>query len=193
MSLDVSELMVAVGGEVPEPDQTKVEQLRMDKSLEIPKELTDMDLWANYCNDELYEMDKAVRAYIKDTQWQREKKGGTRTTASLVFAYIFGRQPTPEDGHIFRTLHKVLMYYCSSYTGQTSLHGKKVNRVYKFNKYIKAQKRPMSLRLRLEEMGENGSSRLWSPGPDEKRDKRAPRRGHRKDGAGDDGGDGSRS
>lgn len=187
MALDVSELVVAVGGEPPEPDMTQVERMRMDKSLEIPKELTDVELWTNFTNDELYEMDKHVRAYIKETQWVREKNGGSKTTASLVFAYIFGRQPEPKDGSSMKVLHRLLEYYCSSYTGTTSINGKRVNRVYKFKKYVRGNKRPMSLRLRLEESDKYGKLGLWSKGPDERRDKREVRRRNRKDGDGEDG------
>lgn len=197
MSLDVSELIVAVGGELPEPDTTKIEQLRMAKELEIPKQLTNVELWANFCNDELYEMDKLFRKFLLETQWSREKNGGQKVTASLVFAYLFGRKPGPSDGSVCRLLHKVMMYYCTSYKGRTTFQGQKVERLYIFSKYTaknaNEMKRPISLRLRLEERDKYGPNRLWAKGPDAYRDKREVRRRNRKDGSESDGGDGSDS
>jgi hypothetical protein len=32
-----------------EPDQTIIERLRFDDALEVPHQLTDVDVWLNYC------------------------------------------------------------------------------------------------------------------------------------------------
>lgn len=149
--LDTSELMEAIGGPSQEPEKDIIERLRFDEALEIPVEITDLELWANYTNDDLYAMDKKVREFIKKTRYRKEKNGNYKTTASMVFAWIYGRQPTPHDGSACRILHMLLKYYCSSYTGPTTFGGKKVNRVYKFTKYGATCRRPYSLRLRLEE------------------------------------------
>lgn len=182
--LDFSALTEAISREDQRSDpdvDNVVERLRDDDALEIPIELTDLDLWVNYMNDDLYYMDKKVREFLKKTRYKRQAKGGYRTTASVVFAWIYGRRPEPRDGSVCRLLHTLLKYYCTSYTGKTTFHGKPVDRVYRFSKYATNSKRPYSLRLRMEES--NGEGDVFKSGPDSKVDKRAHRgRADRKDG-----------
>ena len=153
--LDVSLLYDAVGGnrrQFEKPDQDIVERLRFDDSLDVPIELTDLDMWANYVNDDLYAMDKKIREFLKKIRYTREKKGGYRTTVPIVFAWIYGRKPEPKDSGACRMLHELMRYYCTSYTGKETTHkGKKVTRAYNFSKYATENRRPYSLRLRLEE------------------------------------------
>lgn len=184
--LDSSELFEAIGGVETEPDRDIIERFRFDDSLQIPIELTDLDLWANYVNDDLYVMDKKIREFFSKTRWKRENKGGYKTTASVMFAWIYGRKPTPHDGAACRVIHMLLKYYCTSYTGQTTFQGKPVNRVYKFSKYATRNKRPYSLRLRLEEMKDGQDPWRRSPGAD--KDKRSyGRRTDKQDGPSENG------
>jgi hypothetical protein len=182
--LDTSELLNAVAIEKQRrgPDEDIIERFRSDDALEVPIELTDLDLWSNYVNDDLYEMDVMVREFIKRTRYKRQAKNGYRTTASVVFAWIYGRQPEAADGAACRLIHTLLKYYCSSYTGATTFHGKPVTRVYRFTKFAGNSKRPYSLRLRLEE-AKGGSDGIFRQGPDSKVDKRTyGRRANRPDG-----------
>ena len=185
MLLDTSELTNAVSSQRQRDDpyvDDIVERLRHDDALEVPLELTDLDVWSNYMNDDLYTMDVKVREFLKRTRYKRQSKNGYRTTASAVFAWIYGRQPEPGDGAACRILHELLRYYCTSYTGKTTYHGKPVNRVYRFTKFATNSKRPYSLKLRIEETrGENHA--IFRDGPDSKIDKRSRRRrADRKDG-----------
>lgn len=175
--LDTSALFDAVGGEKQEPDENIVDRLRFDDALNVPIELTNAEMWANYINEDLYEMDKKVREYLKKTTWQR-RKGGFKTTASLVFAWIYGRQPKAEDSAACRMLHELLKYYCTEYTaGATTFMGKKVSRVYKFSKYSFDKRRPYSLKLRLEEA--NDGQNPWRQSPvDDSKKRRHGRREH---------------
>lgn len=150
-----------------------ISRLRDDDALEVPVELTDIELWSNYVNDDLYEMDVKVREFLSRTRYKREKNGGYRTTVPAVFAWIFGRQPLPADGSACRLLHELLRYYCTSYTGRTTYRGKPVNRVYRFSRFSCVNKRPYSLRLRMEEA--NGSGDVFRNGPNQGADKRAHR------------------
>lgn len=150
--LDASELFDAVGGQkIERPDVDIIHRFREDDALAVPIELTDMDVWANYVNDDLYVLDKKIREFFRKTMHKRVEHGGMRTTVSVVFAWIFGRQVEPRDGYTCRILHTLLKYYCTSYTGQTTYGGKKVSRVYNFSKYAVSSKRAYSLRLRMEE------------------------------------------
>lgn len=159
--LDTTELFDAVGGKPQEPEENIISRFRFDDSLNVPIELTDADLWANYVNDDLYVMDKKIREFLKKTRYKREhsKKKMFRTTASLIFAWIYGRQPEASDGAACRMIHELLKYYCTSYTGTTTYMGKKVNRVYEFSRYATTNKRPYSLKLRLEES--DGTKNIW--------------------------------
>ena len=167
--LDSSKLFEAIGGDRQEiPDQSIIDRLRFDDSFNVPIELTDADMWANYINDDLYEMDKKIREFLKRTTYKR-RKGGYRTTASLVFAWIYGRQPGPADGAATRRVHELLKYYCTSYTGTTTYMGKRVSRVYRFSKYAFDSRRPYSLKLRLEEIDEGRNPWRQSPVDDSKK------------------------
>lgn len=165
--LDCSQLF-----DTPESaDEDLIKQLREAEDMEIPVELTDLDLWSNYTNEELYLLDKKVREFFKKTRYKRKSKNGYRTTAQVVFTWIFGRKPAPADGAICRTIHTLLKYYCTSYTGKTTFNGKPVNRVYNFTKYATNNRRPYSLRLRIEESGEHNA--VFRESPDASKDKRA--------------------
>jgi len=172
--LDTSELMAAISREDQRRDpelEDVVGRFRDDDALDVPIELTDLDLWCNYMNDDLYEMDIKVREFLKKTRYKRQSKGGYRTTVAVVFAWIYGRQPTPRDGSVCRLLHQLLKYYCTSYTGITTFHGKPVNRVYRFSKFAANEKRPYSLRLRME-LTKGDSNAVFRQGPNHKADKR---------------------
>ena len=45
-TLDTSELLAAVGGVSDEPDLDIIERFRDDDALDVPIELTDLDLWS---------------------------------------------------------------------------------------------------------------------------------------------------
>ena len=173
--LDPSELFGAIGGEQQQPQV--LERLRFDESLGVPVELTDADMWANYINEDLYDLDKKVREFLKKTRYRRLKNGGYRTTAALVFAWIYGRQPEASDGSACRMLHELLKYYCTSYTGTTTYMGKKVSRVYEFSPYATQGRRPYSLKLRLEESSARQDPWRGSPIDDSKK-RRNGRRKH---------------
>lgn len=175
MALDSSELFEFLGGTESEPDQDIITRLRFDDALDIPVELTDIEMWSNYINDDLYYLDKKIREYFKVTRMKREKKGNKmfRTTSSAMFAWIYGRKATPKDSYVCRMIHMLLRYYCTEYTGKNSFQGVKVPHVYKFSKYATKNKRPYSLRLRLEEAKSN--SAVWRANPTKnKRFKRRP-------------------
>lgn len=174
--LDTSKLFDAIGGEHDERENV-IDRLRFDDALNIPIELTDADLWANYINEDLYEMDKKIREFLKKTRYTRKKKGCYRTTASLVFSWIYGRQPVPEDSPVCRMINEILKYYCTSYTGATTYMGKKVPRVYEFSKYSFSNKRPYSIKLRLEEIQDGRNPWRKSPGSDKEK-RRHGRRKH---------------
>lgn len=184
--LDLSALTEAISNERQrgDPDfDPIVERLRDDDALDVPIELTDLDVWCNYMNDDLYHMDVKVREFLKKTRYQRQAKDGYRTTASVVFAWIYGRQPEARDGAACRLLHELLKYYCTSYTGATTFHGKPVTRVYRFSKFSANDKRPYSLKLRMEEA--NGRGNPFRNGPGHKDDKGPHgRRADREDGGG---------
>lgn len=174
MALDFDALNELASVEV-EPDQTIIDRLRFDDALEVPHQLTDIDMWLNYCNDDLYHMDKAIRAYINKSRWTRLTKGQMKTAVPLVFLNLFGRKPTAHDSQVCSMMHRLLDYYCTKKTGTSKIAGQRFNRVYYFSKYAMRSKRPYSLRLRLEESnGSSNSFRQYKPGEDKRAE---PRRG----------------
>ncbi len=160
--LDISELSEVIGAS-PEIDQEIVDQLRFDEELSVPWELTDAEVWANYTNDKLYVIDKKLREYFKRMRWTRERKGGMKTAVPLVFVQLFGRKATPADSGTCQILHRLMRYYCTRYTGTTTIGGKRFAHAYFFSKYSTAHKRPYSLRLRLEDCNARGVGRVFAP------------------------------
>lgn len=173
--LDISELDGALNVK-QQGREDVITRLRFDDALSIPIELTDEDMWSNYVNDDLYAMDKALREYFRKMRYVQERNKGFRTSVPLVFAFIFGRKAGPKDSAACRMLHMLMRYYCTSYTGKSSIGNQEFNAVYKFNRYTTKNKRPYSLRLRLEEANERGEGKPFVP-YGTKQDKRAPRRG----------------
>lgn len=133
-------------------DDEVVSGIRFDESLEVPFQMTDLEIWKNYMDDDLYVLDKKLREYFKKTRYRREKKGQHRTAVPLVFMWMFGRPPTNRDSQICVRLHRLMTYYCTKKTkGASTIGGKVFTHVYTFSKYATVNKRPYSLRLRIEE------------------------------------------
>lgn len=171
-----------------EPDQSIIDRLRFDDSLEIPWQITDLDLWANYVDNDLYELDKKVREFFSKNRYQRERKGQQKTAVPLVFAWIFGRPPTPADSQVCVKLHTLLRYYCTRYTGVNEIKGVRFTHVYYFSKYATKNKRPYSLRLRLETCNVNNAFTPYGSGRDKGPGARNARSADRTDGELSDGG-----
>lgn len=151
------------------PDQSIIDRLRFDDALDIPWQITDLDLWKNYTDDDLYELDRKLRQYFEKNRRQRERKKGLKTAVPLVFAWIFGRRPEAKDSQVCVKLHRLMKYYCTRYTGCSMINGVRFTRVYYFSTYSTRHKRPYSLRLRLELCNEDsflqpyGSGRVKGP------------------------------
>lgn len=151
--LNEEELWAEVDGDkLNDGRQSIIDEIRKNDLKEFPAAMTDADVWANYVNMDLYEMDVLVREWLAKTRWKREYRGGMRTTASLVFTEIFGHKPTGHDTGKCRILTKLLKYYAVRYNGPTTYQGKKVSMVYEFSKYGGVKRRPYSLKLRLEQI-----------------------------------------
>lgn len=155
-----------------EPDQDIVDRLRFDDALDVPWQLTDVDLWNNYCDDRIYELDKRIRAFLKGTRYTRETKGKFKTATPLVFLHLFGRRAEASDSQVCVDIHKILNYYCTSWAGPTAIKGQRYTKVYYFSKYSVLRKRPYSLRLRLEERNDEHAYRPYAYN----KDKHKPRR-----------------
>jgi hypothetical protein len=158
MALDISSLHGnKMDGGVP-PDiveELKAVRKRLENNDLMDYRYTDVDLWKNYTDDRLYELDRLLIKFFASTRWWRGQKKGMgefKTAAHLVFAWIFNREPRDCDSAIMRTLHKLLTFYCTRKTGQTLIGGKRVPHVYYFSRASMQKKRlPCSLRLRMEE------------------------------------------
>lgn len=145
--------------DVGEPDLPLMERMRFDDSLEIPWQMTDLDVWYNYCDEDLYQLDKLVLGLLRRTEWKRRTKGEMKMAVPQMFAILFGRMPTAKDGTVCRTMHQLLDYYCTRKTGSTTVKGKRVTRVYYFSRYSVNKRKPYSIRLRLEENNNENSFR----------------------------------
>lgn len=150
MPLDISGINDAFGLSEDPEHEAFVDKI-YDDALEFPFQLTDIDAWKNYTDDELYAVEKKFRVYLKETRSQRVQ-GKNKTALHLIFAYIYGRKPTPEDTRQNKTIKRVLEHYSTKVTGRSEIHGKPVAHVYYLTKNTHLKK-PLSLRLQLEESG----------------------------------------
>lgn len=135
----------------------------------LPLGLTEVEAWENYTNDKLYELDKMIRMWLKKTWYHRQKDGKMRTAVPILFTYLFGRPPEPKDSQTCILMHKILYYYCTRYTKRSTIKRQRFSRVYWFSKYSCKDRRPYSIRLRLEELNEGKDP--FRAGPTERRDK----------------------
>lgn len=141
----------------------------------LPLGLTEVEAWENYTNDKLYELDKMIRQWLKKTWYHRQKDGKMRTAVPILFTYLFGRPPEQKDSQTCAMMHKLLKYYCTRYTGKSTIKYQEFSRVYWFSKYSCKDRRPYSIRLRLEELDEGKDP--FRVGPTERLDKsKKPRR-----------------
>ena len=156
MALDFSELTIEKLAEQTEREEYVTHNNRVQALLdehpgfEMPAGLTDAELWENYCDEELYLLEKKLREYFKTMQYTAKNKGGYRTSCTLVFTWMFGRTPTPNDGAICRKLNRLLNFYAAKVTGETTINNKKVPRSYHISKYGTFNRRPLSVKLRME-------------------------------------------
>ena len=89
-----------------------------------------------------------------------------------MFLHLFGRRAEAADSQVCVDIHKILKYYCTSWAGPTAIKGQRYTKVYYFSKYSVQNKRPYSLRLRLEERNDEHAYRSYG----ENKDKHKPRR-----------------
>lgn len=156
MALDFTELTIETLEKQTERDEYVTHHNRVQELLdanpgfEMPAQLTDAELWENYCDEELYLLEKKLREYFKAMAHRSKTKGGYRTSCGLVFNWMFGRPAQPEDGAICRKLNRLLNFYAQKVTGRTTIQGKEVPKCYHISKYGTFARRPLSVKLRLE-------------------------------------------
>lgn len=161
MALDFSELTIEKLAEQTERDDYVTHNNRVQALLdehpgfEMPVGLTDAELWENYCDEELYLLEKKLREYFKAQQSRAKNKNGYRTSAPLVFMWMFGRQPTQKDRGITTKLNRLLNFYAAKVTGKTTINGKNVEKTYHISKYGTFKRRALSVKLRIEDCEAN--------------------------------------
>lgn len=125
-------------------------QKREESMGEMPWQLTKLEIWTNYTDDLLYELDKAIRRFLDATSAGRAYYGGQTVVVSELFKWIFGRPAEIEDSHICVKIHDIMEYYANKRTGSTTYKGKRIpSGVYKLSAHS-GSRIPYSLRLRLE-------------------------------------------
>ncbi len=153
MALDWDALDVAAFENDREDNPTNRVQKMLEESpgVELPADLTDLELWENYCDEELYLLEKKLREYFKAMMSRSVAKGGYRTSCQLVFVWMFGHKPDPKtDGPICKKLNRLLNFYAYEVTGNSQIAGKKFPKTYKISKYGTFGRRPLSVKLRME-------------------------------------------
>lgn len=141
-------------------DGDKPEKIEVATDNQALPWLTDPKAWEQYQNNRVYEVDSAVRNWIKicseNKEWKRSYRK-RRYTMGMVIEQIYGRKwdykKDAKHSHIFA---KVLAYYSSKIQKEAYISGKKVTRTVYTIAPSRLKKPPYSLRLRLEWLAERG-------------------------------------
>lgn len=117
--------------------------------------------WEQYCDEFVYEADKAVRAWIEkmmdNPSWKQPNPRNRRYTAGMIFEQAFGRKWTDSDNKYGTRWSKILQYYSSKIQKEASINGKKYTKnVYTISVSRFKRVAPFSLKLRLEWMANRG-------------------------------------
>ncbi|MBQ0159318.1 MAG: hypothetical protein KBT28_01665 [Bacteroidales bacterium] len=156
MALDFTELTIETLEKQTERDEYVTHHNRVQELLDanpgfqLPADLTDAELWENYCDEELYLLEKKLREYFLAMRSRSKSKNGYRTSCDLVFTWMFGRPPEAKDGALCKKLNRLLNFYAAKVTGATTINGKKIARCYHISKYGTFERRPLSVKLRME-------------------------------------------
>jgi len=129
-------------------------------SLKTPWEITSLEVFKNLVDPVWYELDKAVRSFLKFSSPARRTANGQTIVPKLLFAHLFG-EPYDEKARNHRRLYDKLLvlldYYCSMKAGPPITCGKQKfwTPVYYIGPAAKRVKQPpFSYKLRIEEYEE---------------------------------------
>lgn len=116
--------------------------------------------WDNYTDERLYEMDKLMRDFLRckleNAEWCRTH-WNRRMTQAMLWEALKGEKWTKEASGYTNALSKVATYYATRIQKEGYVLGKhRKRKVYTFGKKAVLNRRPLSLKLRLEEMAEAG-------------------------------------
>jgi len=117
--------------------------------------------WENYSDPLLYSWEKRVRDWIcqhaKNAQWARSAKN-RRYTMRMVIEEITGEEYDQKKfAKDVPVLRKILEYYSTKTMNGSYINGKKYSKTVYCLSHRRVQKqRPFSLKLRLEQMAEEG-------------------------------------
>ena len=118
--------------------------------------LTTPERWENYSNDLIYETDKRIREWMRSMKsvWTN-RKGMDRRYSRQMLVEILGLQDAIKTAYDNKIVSRIFAYYSTKVTGSTTINGKKVKRAYTLS-LRRLKKNPYSLRLRLEELEDEG-------------------------------------
>lgn len=111
--------------------------------------------WDNYSDPLVYEVDKRLRAWIKEMRpaWRsRRGKGLDRRFQFATLMEIIGIEIDEEVRKNYQKIARIFAYYSSKVSKQTRIDGVKKKGVYTISP-ARVDKQPYSLKLRMEEFG----------------------------------------
>lgn len=118
--------------------------------------LTTPEHWENYSDDAIYEADKRIREWIQSMRSKWSRRGLDRRYSFNMICEILGLSKVVETRKNYKSISKVFAYYSTKITKQTTIRGKKYKNVYTISPK-RLRLKPYSLRLRLEQMEEEGT------------------------------------
>lgn len=131
--------------------------------------LDDPEVWANYSDDALYEVEslflKWAKAMLDDRRFVQGNPKYRKYTCGMLFERLYGHKydmRDPDDAVRMRRMPRVLGHYSSRIQKEGTVLGKKMTKtIYTLSVKRIRNQRPFSLRLREEWLAGQGKVPTW--------------------------------
>lgn len=155
-------------GEAFEPFSLKDEKPKQFSTREnLPKwaipYLSSEQAWDNYSDPLVYEVDKRLREWIKEMRpvWRTKRgQGLDRRFQFATLMEIIGIEIDQEVRKNYQKIARIFAYYSSKVSKQTRINGVKKKGVYTISP-SRVDRQPYSLKLRMEEFGDQMDGRQF--------------------------------
>lgn len=155
-------------GEAFEPFSLKDEKPKQFSTREnFPKwaipYLSSEQAWDNYSDPLVYEVDKRLREWIKEMRpvWRTKRgQGLDRRFQFATLMEIIGIEIDQEVRKNYQKIARIFAYYSSKVSKQTRINGVKKKGVYTISP-SRVDRQPYSLKLRMEEFGDQMDGRQF--------------------------------
>lgn len=140
-----------------EPSKKQFENINKAPEWAMPY-LNTQEAWDNYSDDLVYEIDKRMREWLASMKNKWTRKGTDRRYTFSTLLDILGIDITENKLKNHNKVARIFAYYSTKIQKQTTINGIKRKNVYTVSA-ARLKRQPYSLKLRIEQMTEEGDWR----------------------------------